>query len=319
MTPPVLVGIDTGGTFTDFVVVRGNGITVHKEPSTPVNPAEAVLKGLRKVFEGTPDRFVHGSTVATNALLERRGAKIALVTTKGFEDVIEIGRQTRRAIYDINVTKPAPLVIPERRLGVSERVGPTGLIREELTDDEIEKLCAKVLELEVDQGRLGETNQPGTLLDDRAVRPPSDDLERLAPLDRVERYRHVLVDPGIGHDVHVDLPANAPKNLAEVLPAHIDGDVHRRVGTPRAAAGQPLGPGGLREQLDTYAKLWERALDALRSENHSAFEAESSEWKDRVNASALDTLSADERRDVIDAYLVELVRFSEREPERDAT
>ncbi len=150
MTVPVLVGIDTGGTFTDFVVVRGNAITVYKEPSTPANPAEAVLKGLRKVFEGTPDRLVHGSTVATNALLERRGADTALVTTKGFEDIIEIGRQSRRAIYDINVTKPAPLVVPERRLGVSERIGPTGLVREELADDEIETLCAKVLELDVD-------------------------------------------------------------------------------------------------------------------------------------------------------------------------
>ena len=150
MTVPVLVGVDTGGTFTDFVVVQGNAMTVHKEPSTPANPAEAVLRGLREVFDGVPDRLVHGSTVATNALLERRGADTALVTTKGFEDVIEIGRQTRRAIYDIDVTRAPPLVVPEKRLGVSERVGPTGVVLEELTDDEIDAICAKVLELDVD-------------------------------------------------------------------------------------------------------------------------------------------------------------------------
>ena len=150
MTVPVLVGIDTGGTFTDVVVVQGNALTVHKEPSTPDNPAEAVLEGLRSVFEDAPDRLVHGSTVATNALLERRGADTALVTTKGFEDVLEIGRQTRRVIYDIDVTKAAPLVVPDRRLGVAERVGPSGAVRDALTEGEIDALCAKVLALDVD-------------------------------------------------------------------------------------------------------------------------------------------------------------------------
>ena len=150
MTTPVLVGIDTGGTFTDVVVVRDMRLTIHKEPSTPDNPAEAVLQGLRNVFDGVPHRLVHGSTVATNALLERRGADTALLTTKGFEDVIEIGRQTRRVIYDIDVTKPAPLVEPDHRLGVAERVGPTGAVREGLTDAEIDALCAKVRGLNVD-------------------------------------------------------------------------------------------------------------------------------------------------------------------------
>ncbi len=150
MSEPILVGVDTGGTFTDVVAVRGGRMTVHKEPSTPANPAEAVVRGLKTLLQEVPDRLVHGSTVATNALLERRGARIALVTTRGFEDVIEIGRQTRRAIYDIDVTKPPPLVPPERRLGITERVGPGGQSLTALHDDDLDALCDALSELAVD-------------------------------------------------------------------------------------------------------------------------------------------------------------------------
>ncbi|MCZ6917034.1 MAG: hydantoinase/oxoprolinase family protein [Gemmatimonadetes bacterium] len=135
-----VVGIDTGGTFTDFVVLDGEQLRVHKEPSTPDNPARAVLAGLRQVLgEATPD-IIHGSTVATNALLERRGAKTALVTTHGFADVLEIGRQTRSEIYDLNVRKAAPLVPVERRFEVSERVGPHGEVLTPLAQAEIDAL-----------------------------------------------------------------------------------------------------------------------------------------------------------------------------------
>src|SRR5437870_6227864 len=93
---PIRIGIDTGGTFTDFVVARGSRLSAFKAPSTPGNPAEAILSGVSRIFAETdpgPFEIVHGTTVATNALLERRGARIALITTEGFEDVIEIGRQ----------------------------------------------------------------------------------------------------------------------------------------------------------------------------------------------------------------------------------
>jgi N-methylhydantoinase A len=154
----VVIGIDTGGTFTDFVLMDGDELRVHKVPSTPENPARALLRGLSEVLEerdldaepealdGEPGagvglrRVVHGSTVATNTLLERRGARVALITTAGFEDVIEIGRQTRSAIYDLNVTGTPPLVPAERRLGARERVGPGGEIVEPLDDGEIERL-----------------------------------------------------------------------------------------------------------------------------------------------------------------------------------
>jgi N-methylhydantoinase A len=157
-----VIGVDTGGTFTDFVLMDGDSLRIHKVPSTAENPARAVLRGLVEVLgedDGGPEgvgsavgsevrnavrsavqSVVHGSTVATNTLLERRGARVVLITTAGFEDVIEIGRQTRTAIYDLNVEKAAPLVPAERRLGAHERVGPQGEVVEPLDDSEIDRL-----------------------------------------------------------------------------------------------------------------------------------------------------------------------------------
>ncbi|HLG13033.1 MAG TPA: hydantoinase/oxoprolinase family protein [Blastocatellia bacterium] len=129
MIPTIRIGIDSGGTFTDFVVAHGSRITSFKLPSTPHNPAEAILSGVARAIAGAralPSEIVHGTTVATNALLERKGARTALITTEGFEDVIEIGRQARPDIYNLMVVRPAPLVPRELRFGVRERVGPGG-------------------------------------------------------------------------------------------------------------------------------------------------------------------------------------------------
>ena len=94
--PRTVVGIDVGGTFTDIAVLKDGRLTVHKLPSTPQNPSLGILQGVREVnIDGADADFVHGSTVATNALLEGKGARTALVTTMGFEDVLEIGRQSR--------------------------------------------------------------------------------------------------------------------------------------------------------------------------------------------------------------------------------
>ena len=104
------IGVDTGGTFTDIVLSMQNFQLTHKVLSTPQNPADAVIKGVSEIMKmhninSYKDiAIVHGSTVATNALLEYGGARIALITTKGFEDVIEIGRQARENIYDILCT-----------------------------------------------------------------------------------------------------------------------------------------------------------------------------------------------------------------------
>jgi N-methylhydantoinase A len=129
LSAPLRIGIDTGGTFTDFVIARGARLTSFKVSSTPHNPAQAILEGLARVIaEGgdSPTEIVHGTTVATNALLERKGARTALITTAGFEDVIEIGRQARPELYNLMVTRPAPLVARELRFGLDERTGPNG-------------------------------------------------------------------------------------------------------------------------------------------------------------------------------------------------
>lgn len=145
----VRVGVDTGGTFTDFVYVSGARASVFKVPSTPDDPSRAIVEGLRRVARESGVRVrdlevVHGTTVGTNALLERRGARAALVTTEGFEDVLVIGRQARASLYDLNWTRPAALVEDRLRFGVRERVAPDGSVVEELTDEEVASLVVKL-------------------------------------------------------------------------------------------------------------------------------------------------------------------------------
>ncbi|MFQ6618080.1 MAG: hydantoinase/oxoprolinase family protein [Fidelibacterota bacterium] len=119
------LGVDTGGTFTDFIFIDGGKLGIKKLPSTPENPSHAVFEGIEK-FERRITSIIHGSTVAANALLERKGSKVALLTTSGFEDIIEIGRQNRSAIYDLFVRKPPVLVPGEMRFGIRERVNSRG-------------------------------------------------------------------------------------------------------------------------------------------------------------------------------------------------
>jgi N-methylhydantoinase A len=145
----VRVGVDTGGTFTDFVYHVEGRARIFKVPSTPDDPSRAIVEGLRRVGRETGARLrdlevVHGTTVGTNALLERRGARAALVTTEGFEDVLVIGRQARASLYDLNWTRPAPLVEDRLRFGVRERVAADGSVVEELTDEEVAALVGKL-------------------------------------------------------------------------------------------------------------------------------------------------------------------------------
>jgi N-methylhydantoinase A len=139
------IGVDTGGTFTDFIYIDERGFNIAKVLSTPDNPAHAVLTGLRQLCPSLTDvNIVHGSTVATNALLDRKGARTALITTRGFEDVLEIGRQTRPDLYDPFVTKLPPLVPARRRFGVSERLDYDGQVLLELVEDDIEAVLVRV-------------------------------------------------------------------------------------------------------------------------------------------------------------------------------
>lgn len=149
------IGVDTGGTFTDIVMRINGDLFTHKVLSTPQNPAYAVIQGVSEILQmhntdAEQLEIVHGSTVATNALLERRGARIALVTTKGFEDILEIGRQARPSLYDFFVERPAPLVPADRRFGISERILHTGEIQTEIEPADLEVLASELAVLELD-------------------------------------------------------------------------------------------------------------------------------------------------------------------------
>jgi len=122
------IGVDTGGTFTDCVVFDGARVEIVKVFSTPETAARGILEGVQRLARGRAPGIdvVHGTTVGTNSLLERRGARVALVTTAGFEDLIEIGRQARPRLYDLNVRRDPPLVSPALRLGVRERTAADG-------------------------------------------------------------------------------------------------------------------------------------------------------------------------------------------------
>jgi len=130
------IGVDVGGTFTDFTILdeRNDAIRFFKVPSTPKDPSQAIEDGLRQIiatFSIDPAAIGylgHGTTVATNIVIERRGARTGLLTTRGFRDVLELGRQARPSIYDYRIQKPPVLVPRERRVEVTERVGPDGTV-----------------------------------------------------------------------------------------------------------------------------------------------------------------------------------------------
>ncbi|WP_456402132.1 hydantoinase/oxoprolinase family protein [Persephonella sp.] len=136
----VLVGVDTGGTFTDIVYIQNGKISVLKVPSTPENPAKAVLEGLSSLNFDEERYIVHGSTVATNAVLERKGVKTAFITNSGFEDIIFIGRQNRKRLYDLKYRRSQPFVPEDLRFGLDCRVDYKGEILKDLELKDVEEL-----------------------------------------------------------------------------------------------------------------------------------------------------------------------------------
>ncbi|HJW89665.1 MAG TPA: hydantoinase/oxoprolinase family protein [Anaerolineales bacterium] len=159
----IRIGVDIGGTFTDFVVFNpASGVLkTFKLLSTPHDPAEAVLEGLASLVKITPHEtspeaklavlhIVHGSTVATNALLERKGARTALVATQGFRDVLQIGRQNRPALYDFQAEPPPPLVPASLRFEIDERVDASGAALRSPTQAKIEVLLAELNAVQAD-------------------------------------------------------------------------------------------------------------------------------------------------------------------------
>ncbi|MEE8544392.1 MAG: hydantoinase/oxoprolinase family protein [Alphaproteobacteria bacterium] len=158
MSSGYFLGADTGGTFTDFVVLdtASGEILTFKVPSVPDDPAKAVRRGLERLTErhgiapGAITRFIFGTTVATNAVLERRGARTALVATRGTRDVLEIQRQWRHRLFDLALTKPEPLVPRRWRLEARERIAADGAVIEALTAAEAERVAAAVAALGVE-------------------------------------------------------------------------------------------------------------------------------------------------------------------------
>jgi N-methylhydantoinase A len=152
------VGVDTGGTFTDVVALDVGQGTIHalKVPSVPADPARAVAHGLARLRErhgiapATIERFIFGTTVATNALLERKGGRTALVATRGTRDVLEIQRQWRHRLFDLALQRPAPLVPRRWRLEADERVAADGSTVTPLSDAEAARVAAEVAALGVD-------------------------------------------------------------------------------------------------------------------------------------------------------------------------
>ena len=138
------IGIDTGGTFTDFVRIERGVLVTHKLRSTPDDQSVAILAGISELSRDVAADIVHGSTVATNAVLERKGARVGLVTTAGFEDVIRIGRQTRPELYNIFVPLPRPIVDTGLTFGVGERLDPDGRVLAPLHADAVDELPAKL-------------------------------------------------------------------------------------------------------------------------------------------------------------------------------
>ena len=151
--------IDSGGTFTDCVFVRGGKLQIIKVASRPDAPAEAIVEAVKLATAHAPSKnethdLVCGTTVGTNALLERRGGRVALITTAGFEDVLEIGRQARPKLYDLFLERAEPLAPSSRRFGAKERLASDGSVVQSLNGAEIRRLLRKIKKMNPDSVAL---------------------------------------------------------------------------------------------------------------------------------------------------------------------
>lgn len=160
------LGVDTGGTFTDFVLYRDGQLTTHKVLSTPAAPEQAIIKGMRELdlLGESGLSVIHGSTVATNAVLEGKGVQTVFITNRGFKDMLTIGRQTRRELYNLQPKKIAPPVAPEYCLESGGRLSAQAEVIEDLTDEDLQRLKQQIAEL---KPRAVAINYLFSYLDDR--------------------------------------------------------------------------------------------------------------------------------------------------------
>ncbi|MFQ5434318.1 MAG: hydantoinase/oxoprolinase N-terminal domain-containing protein, partial [Anaerolineae bacterium] len=152
------LGCDIGGTFTDFVLLddETGEIIVHKCLTTPGDPSDAVEAGIQELAQRVPDcaqrleEVIHGTTLVINAIIERKGARTGLITTQGFRDVLELGREMRYAPYDIFAEFPEPLVPRYLRLEVDERLRADGSVLQKLDEPQAREIVRKLLEMDVE-------------------------------------------------------------------------------------------------------------------------------------------------------------------------
>lgn len=152
------IGVDVGGTFTDIAVNLddGSNLILYKLPSTPLAPEQAIVDGLSTILSenglsaAAVQRLSHGTTVGTNALIQKKYGKVALVTSKGFRDLLEIGRQTRPTVYDMHRDHPAPIVARALRFEVPQRRLATGKIHVPLDEEAVTAVGSDLAEAKVD-------------------------------------------------------------------------------------------------------------------------------------------------------------------------
>lgn len=169
----MLVGVDVGGTFTDFAVSENGSLRIDKVFSTPADPAQAVLSGLDGLTggdRGAVERVSHGSTVATNAILERRGARAALITTGGFRDILVIGRQTRRELYALQPRAPRPLIPRRWCYEVPERVDSEGHVVAALNISALDAVLDDIVEQGIESVAVSLLHSYANPVHERAVR-----------------------------------------------------------------------------------------------------------------------------------------------------
>ncbi len=256
VAPPAAIGVDTGGTFTDFVAIRGGRRVALKVPSTPAAPERAVLDGLARLGSAPATRVRHGSTVATNTLLERKGARVAFLTTAGFEDLLEIGRQDRPDLYALQPRRVPPLVPESRRVGVRERLGPRGETIVPLSASEAARAVSRARRAGAESVAVGLLHAYASARHERrlaraarALGVPVTASSELCPeIREVERFATTVTNayllPRVGR--YLDGIARVARGSLEVVLSH------GGTAPPRAAAREPVrqllsGPaGGLR-------------------------------------------------------------------------
>lgn len=187
----MLLGVDTGGTFTDFVCYDGSELRVHKVLSTPAAPEQAILQGIDALgLGGKPFYLVHGSTVATNAVLEGKGVRTAYICNHGLGDLLAIGRQARADLYDLQPATVQPPVAPELCIEVGGRLGADGSVVEPLEDAELQRLAARLQALGVEAVAI---NLLFSYLDERCERR----IEQALPAGLfVSRSSRILPEQG---------------------------------------------------------------------------------------------------------------------------